>query len=72
MKKFTTAALVGGAVAAALIGFAGPAAASTPVAHTPCTRSEMMKPDWDVNTGLPVICVSTGASGLQWVPDATR
>ncbi|QLY33460.1 hypothetical protein H0264_15590 [Nocardia huaxiensis] len=72
MKALKVTAVVGGVVGAALIGLAGPAAASTPVAHTPCTRSEMMKPDWDVNTGQPVICVSTGASGLQWVPDATR
>ncbi|UGT41437.1 hypothetical protein LTV02_36845 [Nocardia yamanashiensis] len=71
MKIFKIAA-IGGVTAAALIGFAGPAAASTPIAHTPCTRSEMMKPDWDVNTGEPVICVSTGGTGLKWVPDATR
>ncbi|MGX1810104.1 hypothetical protein ACWIGI_30690 [Nocardia sp. NPDC055321] len=72
MIKLVTTALIGGAVATALISVAAPASASTPRAHTPCTRSEGMKPAWDVNTGKPVICVNTGASGFQWVPDATR
>lgn len=73
MKVFGSAAVIGGVIAAAFIGTAGAASASaTPVAHTPCPRSEAMHKTWDVNTGEPVICVNTGASGLMWVPDATR
>ncbi|WP_067829690.1 hypothetical protein [Nocardia inohanensis] len=72
MKVFKTATVISGVVAAALIGFAGPASASTPIAHTPCERGEAMQKSWDVNTGAPLICVSTGASGPKWVPDATR
>ncbi|MVU80452.1 hypothetical protein GPX89_24785 [Nocardia sp. ET3-3] len=68
-----TTVTIGGALAVALIGFAGPASASAvPVAHTWCPHSEEMHQTWDVNTGQPVICVNTGATGLMWVPDATR
>lgn len=66
------AAAIASIVATALIGFAASASATTPVAHTPCDPSERMHQAWDVNTGEPVICVSTGASGSKWVPDATR
>ncbi|MEV6769122.1 hypothetical protein AB0N05_10905 [Nocardia sp. NPDC051030] len=73
MKVLKSTAVVGGLIAAAFIGLAGPASASaTPVVHTSCPRSEAMHPTWDVNTGEPVICVNTGASGFMWVPDATR
>lgn len=71
MKALRATAVIGAIVATALIGSAGSAAATTPVAHTPCDRSEAMHKAWDVNTGEPVICVSTGASGSKWVPDAT-
>ncbi|NNH70561.1 hypothetical protein HLB23_11930 [Nocardia uniformis] len=72
MKTFRATVVIGGIVATALTGFAGAAAATTPVAHTPCDNSEAMHKAWDVNTGRPVICVSTGATGPKWVPDATR
>lgn len=72
MRAFKTTAVIGGIVATALIGLAGPAAASTPAAHQPCDRSEAMQTAQDVNDGRPLICVSTGATGFKWVPDATR
>ncbi|MFI6868046.1 hypothetical protein [Nocardia sp. NPDC050406] len=72
MKVLRAAAVVGGIVATALVGFAGAASASVPVAHQPCDRSEAMHKAADVNTGQPLICVSTGATGAKWVPDATR
>ncbi|MEV6072996.1 hypothetical protein AB0L82_41170 [Nocardia sp. NPDC052001] len=62
-----------GAIAAAVIGSAASASANaTPIAHTWCPHSELMHKTWDVNTGKPVICVNTGATGYMWVPDATR
>ncbi|MFF2555467.1 hypothetical protein ACFVUS_30985 [Nocardia sp. NPDC058058] len=73
MKVIQGAAVIGGVLAAASIALAGTASASaTPVAHTWCPHSELMHPTWDVYTGKPVICVNTGATGLMWVPDATR
>ncbi|WP_067697761.1 hypothetical protein [Nocardia jejuensis] len=73
MKVLNSAAVIGGVIAAALIGSAGAASASaTPIVHTSCPRSEAMHPTWDVNTGEPVICVNTGASGFKWVHDGTR
>lgn len=73
MKAIKGTTVIGGVIAAAFIGSAGTASASaTPMAHTWCPRSEAMHPTWDVNTGEPVICVNTGASGFMWVPDATR
>lgn len=71
MKVFK-AAVVGAIAATALIGGAGSASATTPVAHTSCDRSEAMLATWDVHTGRPVICVNTGGTGFKWVPDGTR
>ncbi|MFB7719420.1 hypothetical protein [Nocardia sp. NPDC056100] len=73
MKVLQSTAVIGGIIAAACIGLAGPASANaTPIAHTWCPHSELMHKTWDVNTGKPVICVNTGVSGYMWVPDATR
>ncbi|MEV6073323.1 hypothetical protein AB0L82_42830 [Nocardia sp. NPDC052001] len=73
MKAFPSTVVVGGIIAAACIALAGPASANaTPIAHTWCPHSELMHKTRDVNTGKPVICVNTGASGYMWVPDATR
>ncbi|MBL1073749.1 hypothetical protein JK358_05025 [Nocardia sp. 2] len=71
MKTLKATVLLGGVVTAALVGLAGPASASTPIAHHPCDPSERMHKAWDVNNGQPIICVSTGVTGSQWVPDAT-
>ncbi|MEU6586108.1 hypothetical protein ACFXG4_18820 [Nocardia sp. NPDC059246] len=73
MKALASTAVIGGVIAAAVIGLAGSASATaTPVVNTWCPHSELMHPTWDVNTGEPVICVNTGISGYMWVPDATR
>ncbi|MFH5207889.1 hypothetical protein [Antrihabitans spumae] len=48
--KVSKVAVIGAIAATALIGGAGSASATTPVAHTSCDRSEAMHATWDVHT----------------------